>query len=136
MQFMCHVLIYVTRTSVIVYVKGHMWWLNTIVYNLSNNQMNILQKSAFGHLFDIPNMQFQGQIFNVLLCKLRGASTTQDMLEFIFDDAVPGSDFWSEEFRVMTRLRFTIDDHLLEESEFHQRFFNGKCPMVLYDIYT
>lgn len=57
------------------------------------------------------------------------------MLEFIFDgDAT--TILGPEEFCAMKGMRFTRDDHLPEESEFHQRVYNGKRIMFLYDIYT
>ncbi|KAH6794486.1 hypothetical protein C2S52_004963 [Perilla frutescens var. hirtella] len=50
----------------LVSFRCHLWWLDQVKELLGPANMQHLKKSCFGHLFDIANLQFQGQLYHIL----------------------------------------------------------------------
>ncbi|KAH6803746.1 hypothetical protein C2S51_031993 [Perilla frutescens var. frutescens] len=96
-----------------------------------SNQM-LLNASCFGHFLAIPDIQFQGQLYVVLIRKLERSSLACMRLVFRINDRV--IEFEPHKFSLMIELRMDGWKKPPMESVFHKTFFHGKTKLLFCDI--
>ncbi|KAH6778227.1 hypothetical protein C2S51_009539 [Perilla frutescens var. frutescens] len=94
--------------------------------------MEFLRSSCFRHLFTLPEIKFQGHLFNVLLRKLNRSSLGEHRLSF--DIRGRRLDFTPFEFALVTGLKFKDWVEPPVESEIHRVVFRGKPSLILDDV--
>ncbi|KAH6757663.1 hypothetical protein C2S52_023346 [Perilla frutescens var. hirtella] len=106
--------------------------LASIREKLGKDNMQDLRSSCFGHLFRIPDLQFQGQFFNVLLRKLDKGSVSHNCLAFDINGC--RLEFTPADFAILTGLKFNgwFDPPL--ESEVHRTVLRQRTSVTLDDI--
>ncbi|KAH6832271.1 hypothetical protein C2S53_005620 [Perilla frutescens var. hirtella] len=96
--------------------------LATISQKLGRANMETLKGSCFGHLFSIQEIQFQGQLFHMLLRNLVDSSSSQ--LKFNIQGRE--IEFGHTEFTIITGLKFKDWFQPPVESDMHREVFHGK----------
>ncbi|KAH6794681.1 hypothetical protein C2S52_005158 [Perilla frutescens var. hirtella] len=106
--------------------------LASIREKLGKDNMQDLRSSCFGHLFRIPDLQFQGQLFNVLLRKLDKGSVSHNCLAFDINGC--RLEFTPADFAIVIGLKFNgwFDPPL--ESKVHRTVFRQRTSVTLDDI--
>ncbi|KAH6811396.1 hypothetical protein C2S51_025158 [Perilla frutescens var. frutescens] len=121
-----------SRSGALVSGRGHLSWLNTIRSHLSVEKRELLNASCFGHLLSIPDIQFQGQLYHVLIKKLEKSSLPRQRLSFRINNRV--IEFGPREFSLMTGLSMYGWEEPPSDSEFHETYFHGRTDLVFSDI--
>ncbi|KAH6757438.1 hypothetical protein C2S52_023431 [Perilla frutescens var. hirtella] len=120
-------------SGALVSCRGHLAWLDHIRENLGMENLHELEKSCFGKFLAVPAIQFQGQLFNVLIRKLDKSSLGKLRLCFCINDSEVV--FGPAEFALITGLNFKRGRDPPNESEFHEVVFHGAEDLVFYDIH-
>ncbi|KAH6762122.1 hypothetical protein C2S52_019555 [Perilla frutescens var. hirtella] len=121
-----------SRSGALVSGRGHLSWLNMIRSHLSVEKRELLNASCFGHLLSIPDIQFQGQLYHVLIKKLEKSSLPRQRLSFRINNRV--IKFGPREFSLMTGLSMYGWEEPPSDSEFHETYFHGRTDLVFSDI--
>ncbi|KAH6800392.1 hypothetical protein C2S52_000856 [Perilla frutescens var. hirtella] len=116
----------------LISLRCNMSLLASIREKLGKDNMQDLRSSCFGHLFRIPDLQFQGQLFNVLLRKLDKGSVSHNCLAFDINGC--RLEFTPADFAIVTGLKFNgwFDPPL--ESEVHRTVFRQRTSVTLDDV--
>ncbi|KAH6809107.1 hypothetical protein C2S51_026890 [Perilla frutescens var. frutescens] len=99
---------------------------------MSVEKRELLNASCFGHLLSIPDIQFQGQLYHVLIKKLEKSSLARQRLSFRISNRV--IEFGPREFSLMTGLSMHGWEEPPSDSEFHETYFHGRTDLVFSDI--
>ncbi|KAH6755215.1 HOPW1-1-interacting 1 [Perilla frutescens var. hirtella] len=113
--------------------RGHLSWLDNIRQYLGKGNLHRLERSCFGHFIGVPDIQFQGQLYTVLIRKLEKSSLQRLRLTFGINDRE--AEFGPVEFCLVTGLKFKDWTEPPAHSEFHRVFFNGRDDLVFIDIH-
>ncbi|KAH6787281.1 hypothetical protein C2S52_006833 [Perilla frutescens var. hirtella] len=113
--------------------RGHLAWLDHIRENLGKENLHQLEQSCFGKFLVVPAIQFQGQLYNVLIRKLDKSSLGKLPLCFCINDSEVV--FGPAEFALITGLNFKRGRDPPNETEFHEVVFHGAEDLVFYDIH-
>ncbi|KAH6770093.1 hypothetical protein C2S52_014896 [Perilla frutescens var. hirtella] len=88
----------------LVSVRCHFDWLDEVVKLLSSENMARLRNSCFGHLFNVPYIQFQGQLYHILV---RNHLITEIPIHLCFNLNGRVFEFGPVEFGLITGLKFS-----------------------------
>lgn len=101
---------------------------------LGANNMLDIEKSLFGHLFEVHPLQFQGQL-HVILCKVPRSSSIERMcLEFDIGNFIV--EFGPADFALVSGLNIRGPIETPEQSDFHTKILNGIDKVTFDDIKT
>ncbi|KAH6756759.1 hypothetical protein C2S53_000849 [Perilla frutescens var. hirtella] len=118
--------------GVLVSRRSDLAVLNKIRDNLDDANFEKIKGSCFGHLFQQPEFNCQGQLLALLLKKLQRHSGGRMRMSFKINDDIV--EFGPKEFAVMTGLRLAGNTETPSTSAFHSEVFNNKKPLYFVDI--
>ncbi|KAH6800044.1 hypothetical protein C2S52_000508 [Perilla frutescens var. hirtella] len=109
----------------LVFFRCHLEWLDQVKELLGAANMQHLKKSCFGHLFDIANLQFQGQLYHILV-RNHLIPSIKDRLSFNLNRR--HHEFGPVELALMTGLKFSEWYEPPKASTIHSLLFtNRRC---------
>ncbi|KAH6757829.1 hypothetical protein C2S52_023266 [Perilla frutescens var. hirtella] len=115
----------------LVSFRCHLWWLDQVKELLGPANMQHLKKSCFGHLFDIANLQFQGQLYHILV-RNHLIPSIENRLSFNLNGRV--HEFGPVEFGLMTGLKFSDWYEPPKASSIHSLLFTNRKCLKFIDI--
>ncbi|KAH6762528.1 hypothetical protein C2S52_019961 [Perilla frutescens var. hirtella] len=112
-------------------IRCHLEWLQQVTDLLSAANLSRLRESCFGHLLGVADIQFQGQVYHILL-RNHLLVDNPNRLRFLIHDKV--HEFGPAEFGLITGLKFSGDYDLPKSSGMYDVCFPNKRSLKFVDI--
>ncbi|KAH6802833.1 hypothetical protein C2S51_034279 [Perilla frutescens var. frutescens] len=106
--------------------------MNEVRGRLSRRNLEEFRRTCFGHLLDVPVIQYQGQLIFLLLNALEAESKNRNSMCFALNGT--RMELGSQEFFCITGLKFKEADEPPLASRMHTDIFSGKANLKAHDI--